>query len=536
MTKQLHQTIGRWFLSLLVTTVLFGSARATTLFGTYTIDATQAASTTNFQNLSSAITYLTSAGTRADAGPANAAPFGVSGQVVFNFAAGTGPYSDQTIIPAIPGASPINNIIINGNGCTMQFNTAVSGAYHIIRLNGADHVTINGLIVKPTNVTQGWGIHFMGGADSNTIRGCRIDLTLVTTANTNSGGIIFSSSTTGVTSTGVNGYSNLIINDTILNPAAAAGSYYSIINMQNSSATYSGNKFIGNVVENSFYMSYYSQNTNGTLIKDNEFHATLKNTSTTRYEIYCASGHTNDTITGNRFHDPMGTVPNTNQYYGITIYSGSNVLISNNRFYNIRTNGDIYTLYINSSPTTRIYHNVISLDYTASSASASNFTYGLNANSSTPLDFRNNIVSMTRGGASTKVPVYLSTAGTYTVNNNDYYVTGQNAYIGFNNGALYSNLGSWKSANFPFDTSSYTYNPRYVSATNLTSQEAMLNNAGANVLTYVPVDANNTARTSTPDIGSFEFSPSAGEDAGVISISAPNIPFNAGSYPVSAKI
>ena len=63
------------------------SARATQLSGAYTIDAAGTASTTVFKNFTSFVTYLTSASARTDGGPANAAPFGVSGPVVVTVAA-----------------------------------------------------------------------------------------------------------------------------------------------------------------------------------------------------------------------------------------------------------------------------------------------------------------------------------------------------------------------------------------------------------------------------------------------------------------
>lgn len=535
MTKQLHQTIARWVLGLLVSTVLFGPANAATLLGAYTIDASQAASSTNFQNLSSAITFLTSAGARSDGGPANSAPFGVGGQVTFNYTAGTGPYNEQVVIPVITGASPTNNIIINGNGCTMQFNTSTN--YALLRLNGADHITINNLKFKTTSTTNCIGIQFMSNADSNTVYGCTVDLTAITGWSYPSAGIAFSSDLYSGVGGGANGYYNTIMNDTILN-SLTGGPYYCVTNYQSTNGTVSANKFIGNLIDNIGYIGYYSQNTNGTLIKNNEFRSTTKTSIlSTRQDIYLTSNHTNDSIIGNRMHDPMGTLTSTTiGYQGIYAVFDYNTIITNNRIYDIKCNWDIFPIYLYYSSNPRVYHNTISLDHTASTVGSAQFSYGLYTASASGVDFRNNIISITRGGTSTKVPVYLSTTGTYTINNNDYYVTGQNANIGFNNGALYNNLSSWKAANYPYDTSTYTLNPRFTAATNFTPQEAMLNNAGANLLAYAPLDANNNARTSTPDIGAFEFSPSGSEDAGVISLTAPSIPFNAGSYPVSAKI
>ena len=94
--------------------------RATQLSGTYTIDASGTATATTFKDIVSAITYLTSAGTRPDGGPSNSAPFGVSGPVVFDVATGSGPYTGQVVLPNVTGASLTNTVTINGNGNTIQ--------------------------------------------------------------------------------------------------------------------------------------------------------------------------------------------------------------------------------------------------------------------------------------------------------------------------------------------------------------------------------------------------------------------------------
>ncbi len=95
-------------------------SRAAQVSGTLTIDANSPASATNFQNFNSLIAYLTSANTRSDAGPSNSAPFGVSGPLVVDVVANSGPYTEQVVFPNITGASATNSITINGNGNTID--------------------------------------------------------------------------------------------------------------------------------------------------------------------------------------------------------------------------------------------------------------------------------------------------------------------------------------------------------------------------------------------------------------------------------
>ena len=111
----------RKLLLMILCTAFLVQSRATQVSGTLTIDANSAASATNFQNFSSLITYLTSANTRSDAGPSNSAPFGVSGPLVVDVVANSGPYTGQVVFPNITGASATNTITINGNGNVIQF-------------------------------------------------------------------------------------------------------------------------------------------------------------------------------------------------------------------------------------------------------------------------------------------------------------------------------------------------------------------------------------------------------------------------------
>lgn len=546
MKKQLHHFHFVGFVTLLVALAI-SNVKAAQLSGSYTIDATQPASATNFQNLASAITFMTSASARSDAGPANSSPFGVSGAVTFNYATGTGPYIEQVIIPAITGASATNTITINGNGCTQQFLNSTGGAYHLIRLNGADHVIINNLKLKSTSPSAGWGIHFTGGADSNVVYGCTIDLTSFTSANTASAGIVFSGSTTSATSAGANGYGNLIMNDTILG-STAGGPYYGITHAMSNASVYSGNKFIGNMIQNVYNYGIYTVNSKGMLIKGNNIGNPTKTANTTMYGIYMSNGSNTDTITGNRIHDPFGVnVTTTSAFYGVYINNtntvqGQDLLVTNNSIYEVKSNGSQYGFYTTNASNTRIFHNTISLDYAASTAAAGTLTYGLYSDNSVNgngVSFQNNVVSVTRGGATTKVGAFLSTAGSYTLNTNNYYVAGTNSNVGYYINTYFTTLALWKAANNGvFDPGSFGYNPNYVNTAigDLNIQEGMLNSAGANLISEVPTDANGVARTTTPDLGAYEFNSVFAIDAGIWEILLPAAPFASGKRMLSVRI
>ena len=532
--------------------VILGSVyvKAAQLTGYYTINSTVPASTTNFQNLTSAITYMTSANVRTDGGPANSAPFGVSGPVIFDFASGTGPYVEQVTIPLIPGATPTNNVVFNGNGCVIQFNPTAQATAHIIKLSGAKHVTLDSLIIRSTNTQFGWGVHFVSSADSNTVSRCLIDLTGLTTLSFNgAAGIVFSSSTTSLTSTGANGTGNTIINNTISGNPTSGNPYYGITLCMSSSATPTRNRIINNVIQNFYNYGIYMTQTNGTVIRGNTIRNPNRTSNTTLYGIYAISGSRNDTITGNRIHDPFGTaITTTNTFYGIyliatNIVAGSPMIISNNIIYNVRNNGGQYGIYLNSAQNVFAYNNTISFDYTASTATNAYQTiayYTINSTSANGSAFRNNVVSLTRGGTTVKVGCYVGTNGTaanYSINNNSYYLTGNGAAVGFY-GSNFASLAQWKTANGNiFDQNSYQILPGFTNPTggDFTPTEPLLNNSAA-PLPAVGVDFTGASRGPQPDMGAYEFSTSFNDEASAVAIITPVAPFASGNRAIFARV
>jgi hypothetical protein len=101
---RLNFTIKCFLLFFLTSFAFFNSElKAAQLSGSYTIDSTQVASSTNFRNLNSAITFMTSANSRTDGGPSNSVPFGVSGPVIFDFTGSILTHIEVVDIPVITG-------------------------------------------------------------------------------------------------------------------------------------------------------------------------------------------------------------------------------------------------------------------------------------------------------------------------------------------------------------------------------------------------------------------------------------------------
>ena len=82
-------------------------SNAQPLSGTYTVNPAGAATGTNFKNIVSALAYL-QGGSRTDAGPNNAGPFGISDAVVFNIYPGT--YVESLALTSVPGTSTLKTL------------------------------------------------------------------------------------------------------------------------------------------------------------------------------------------------------------------------------------------------------------------------------------------------------------------------------------------------------------------------------------------------------------------------------------------
>ena len=95
--------------------------------GTFTINPGSPASGSNFQTFSAAVASLSA---------------GVNGAVIFNVTSGT--YNEQVIIPQI-NTTKTNTVTFNGNGATLSYTSTVTGQRAVLKLNGTDYVTIDGL-------------------------------------------------------------------------------------------------------------------------------------------------------------------------------------------------------------------------------------------------------------------------------------------------------------------------------------------------------------------------------------------------------
>jgi hypothetical protein len=462
------------------------------LSGSYTIDAGTPSGGTNFQTFAEAV---------------NAVKCGVTGPVVFNVMNNT--YSEQVVIPSIPGTSAANTVTFKGNLSTIMFNSTSSTNRAGIILNGADYVTLDSLIIEGSGGTYGYGIILTAQANNNTISNCVINVSKTVTT-TNHIGIAISGSQTSATTSGNNGNNNIIINNTI------TGGYYGIVLYGSSTA---GAQNTGNVVKRNIIQDFYDYGVyavyqSGSLLDSNNVSRPTRTTTiATSAGIYLSTNDINITVSRNRIHNMFGGMPSsTNSVYGLYIgtdaAAGQEIKVYNNLVYDMNNaGGTIYGIYNSGASYVNIYHNTISLDNTAATAGT---TYGLyQTTAATNINFKNNIITIRRGGSGVKYGIYRATAASeITSNNNVFYINsaGSGAQnIGYHGGAT-ATLSAWQAASLQ-DANSIVADPGYTApgSEDYTPVNIVLSNIGANV--GVTNDILGVARTvAHPDPGAYEFS------------------------------
>ncbi len=498
------------------------------LQGTFTIDASLPTGGSNYASFTAAVSAM--------------AACGITGPVVFNVAPLSGPYVEQVIIPFINGSSATNTITFNGNGDTLQFSPPALLKY-VLKLEGAQYVTIDSLVIRSLSGTYGYGILLSAGADNNNITNNIIDVSLVTsTTESNSTGIVISGSNTSQsTNAPFTGSNNLIQDNAII------GGYHGVSIYGSTTGTGAdNNRIIGNDIRDFYNSGVLLSDNSNTRVLNNDISRPARVAVTTFHGVELLDNTYGALIDANRIYNTHGAASSlTGTVYGIYFNSSDadsarpNV-VTNNLIYDIKNTGVFYGVYNTGSNNNRVLHNTIVVDQVGSTGTSAVRGF-FQTTTATNVHFKNNIVYIVReGSTASKYGVYLgTTTSDVTLDGNVYYLNSSTGldYVGFYNAVSYDTITTWQTANTnAYDQNSFQRNPRFadIATDNYAPTSAVINDQGEPV--GILTDFFGAPRSATtPDPGAIEFVPLA-DDAATIALLSPSAPLAPGNYPIEVVI
>lgn len=468
--------------------------------GTYTINDALPTGGTNFNSFRDASLAL---------------QCGINGAVVFDVAGGSGPYNEQLIIPAV-NTSPVKTVTFNCNGATIQYEPNDPGLTAVVKLDGADYITIDSLNVNVLGTVNGYGIgiQIARDADHNTVKRCKIDIN-TTSLNTYYAGIVINP---GISDPGDPVAHSFCDTNTIVNNTVTGG-YYGISCASKSNVDgqeYSiGNIFRNNILKDNAGYGIFIAGTVNSVIDSNDISQPTRTTLGNFNGITIFRANEALTLTRNRIHHLSEKVKSSIvqlegiHFERVNVLSAANRnVVSNNIIYNFSGNGWQYGLYTISSSHLKFYHNTVSLEDTASKSVGNTRGFGLFGVLRTGIELINNSIVLRRGGTGQKSCVYMNINDAGMIANyNNLYITsnaGTN-FLGYVAGSIYNTLADWQTTGR--DANSISIDPVYHDIANgdLTPTKIPFEDKGTSV--GLADDINGVTRsTTTPDIGAIEFS------------------------------
>lgn len=498
---------------------LFPLLAHASLSGSYTIDPSSSASSSNYKNITSAVSDMLN-GTRTDGGTANGK--GVTGAVTFSIANGS--YNEQIAITAVTGASSTNTITFQSKSgdsskVILYYASSSSSADWVLHLYGANWIRFKGITIKSTASTYMTVLFLDNNASNNQFRNCHFKG--IYQASTSSIGFTVGANSCVYSSS--NDTNNLYQNNRLT---------YGYNGFYLSGGTKSGNQLIGNIIDSSGSSAVYTTSNNNFKMIGNTINLGAFPASYGHYVSYGLRMETCSTayIAKNKFY----CLSSAQVSRGIVIFtnssgSGAPTIIANN--WMILSGGSTSSsgIAISSDAYLDVYYNSVLITSTLTSGSA---FYKYNGYTGSNQQIVNNNFVNKGGGFA----VDIQDSGITTMNYNNLYVTG--SYIGryiTSSGptlSTYGTLSDWRSARGK-DKNSISIDPGFVSGTDLHVTASGLNNKGTGY-TLVKDDIDGESRnSSTPDIGSDEFTP-LNRDAGISRLDSPSL-FCAGTRNVFVK-
>ncbi|MEO0776873.1 MAG: CARDB domain-containing protein, partial [Bacteroidota bacterium] len=424
---------------------------------------------------------------------------GVVGPVTFNVRDGV--YEEQIWLREFPGSDSLRQVLFqsesgDSTAVTLRFALGSSNNYLVLH-DGTQWVRWRQLGFESASSLYQRLMVFSNGAghidlEQNFLRGP------ATTSTTTLRALVYMPN------------SNLIENLRLRNNRFVGGSHGIYLLGNTNGGNYAGGIEVdGNSFTDHYYRAMYLGGLRTAKVRNNTFLSNSNYSNIRGFEI--ASSYFGLEMTGNRvsgqntgigifLDDVYGTVDQT-------------VLLANN-FVQVGGTNTVQGIYVDRGNYQKIYHNSVNLTNTNSNS------YAYFANSGSNRQVYNNIFANVGGG---RTYYTNSTTGSLQSDHNDLYTTGPT--LGFYGSTTYADLATWQSgANR--DTNSVSIDPLFVSDTDLHVTNVLLDKLGLGVA-EVPVDIDGEARDpARPDLGADEFF-TATEDASLVSIDSPVMPFAA---------
>ena len=245
----------------------------------------------------------------------------------------------------------------------------------------------------------------------------------------------------------------------------------------------------GNAVENNIFGNWSLTGTTGSPYARGMYIYSANVKKNKIFNISCANAGLTPYIYGIYNYGASGV---TNEY--------SNNLISLDG--GLATNPLIYGFYDGSYSTSfyNLYYNDI---YISGPATTTSTTYAFYRSVAAFYTVNNNIFANNRvaGGTGKHYAAYISSTGVWSSNYNDLYSA--SGILAYYNAADQTTMAAWRTATGG-DFNSQNVDPQFVSSTDLHTAKVELNNAGTSI-GAVTTDYAGITRSSTPDIGAYEF-------------------------------
>ncbi|PWV50584.1 right-handed parallel beta-helix repeat-containing protein [Chitinophaga sp. S165] len=453
---------------------------------TYTINKGALPSATNFTSFAAA---------------ADALSCGITGPVVFNVVANSGPYNEQLIIDSIKGSSAVNTVTFNGNGNTIAYSSIVSMERAVVKLRGADHVIIDSLTIDANGAGDyGFGVQLLNDADSNIIRRCNI--------------LVSTTEQFGRAAVVINGndesdrYNVSYCDANLIEKNNIVGGYSGVTLYGGDNYFARNNRILNNKISDFGQYGITMGSTANTTIAGNIISRPTRNAGMSSYNGIFSEFQSGLLIENNKLVNPYGGDPSAyGGFRGIDIEQTREKTWNNVRNNVIHATGgtgnDVVGIYSSFTDKTNYYHNTIEIE---SSPEANVIGFTLNGNADS-LAFTNNIVSIRSATSrSERIGLNLENAGQQilSISHNDIYLKATSAsYIGKVDRVGITDIAGWQAS--PFGVASIGVAPVYADVVNGNYAPIIspFDNAGTPVGVLKDIIGVNRS-TTKPDLGAYE--------------------------------